>query len=84
MAQTQLFQIWRELPGTVHFAALFIDDVNRAGKILIGVERNRKRQNQSGCAIELNFRGIEQRERFTLTLRGEFRELIRIRFGGRF
>ena len=46
MAQTQLFQIWGQFPGTVHFAALFIDDVNRAGEILIGIERNGKSQHQ--------------------------------------
>ncbi|MNV13196.1 hypothetical protein D3C71_1038270 [compost metagenome] len=46
VTQAQLFQIRGKFPGTVHFAALFIDDMNRAGEILIGIERNGKSQHQ--------------------------------------
>ena len=80
MAQAQLFQIGGQFPGAVHFAAFFIHHMHRFRKILAGIQRYREGQNQRRSAVELHFRGIQQRQRLTLTLRGQLSQLFRIRF----
>ena len=54
MTQTQLFQIRRQLPGSVHLAAFLIHHVDGLAEILLGIERNRERQHQRCRAVELN------------------------------
>jgi hypothetical protein len=39
----------------------FIDQMHAAGEILIRLQRNREGQHQRRRAVELNFRGIQQR-----------------------
>ncbi len=78
MTQAQLFQIGRKLPRPVNFAAFFIHDMHRFGEILIGIQRYREGQHQRGGTVELNFRGIQQGQRFPLTLGGQFSQRFSI------
>ena len=70
MAQTKLFQVRRKFPRPVNFAAFLVHDMHRFREILIGIQRNRECQHQRGGTVELNFRGIQQGQRFSLTLAG--------------
>ena len=78
MAQSKLFQVRRKFPRPINLAAFLIHDMHCFRKILIGIQRNRKGQHQRGGTVELNFRGIQQRQRFSLTLGGEFSQRFSI------
>ncbi len=58
VAQTQLHEVVRQLPGAVDLAILAVDQMQFVGEGLIGVQRHAEAHRQCGSALDLDFRDI--------------------------
>ncbi|MCY1176806.1 hypothetical protein D9M73_170920 [compost metagenome] len=62
MAQAQLHEVIRQLPGTVDLTVDGIDQVQFVGERLLGVQRYRERNRQGAGTLELHLGNIHHRQ----------------------
>ncbi len=59
VAQAQFHEVVRQLPGTVDLAVLAVHQMKFFAELLLRVERHGKAHRQGACAVDLDFRHVD-------------------------